>query len=544
MSTAQLSIGSTLLGGKYRIEAILGQGGFGITYMAVHTILGKKVAIKEFFPKEYCDRDESTSHITLGTQSNADFVTRLRNKFIKEAQNISKLNHKNIIQIQDIFEQNNTAYYVMEYIDGASLEDIVAGSGAIAPESAVRYMTAIGEALSHMHASHMIHLDVKPANIMIRTADDCPILIDFGLSKGYGDNGGQTSTTPHGVSHGYSPLEQYNADGVSRFSPQTDIYAFGATLFKLLTGDTPPAATKRLEQPLTFPETMSPSMRQFIDHCMALSKNSRPADMPRALDMLATCDIAATPPLKDTPAHADPTEPTKVLGGKKKAAASRPSKPASGSKKGGPLKYIFIILGIVAAAVIALALAGIFTSTEQPADTPAADTATAAIVPAESEQAITPAEQEETETPALQPAEETKPSDKPEPKKEEKKATVEKTSPQSAAKDETPASASSAQSKQAAVKLAASSVGAGTMDAGLRVTGATVAGSALVFNVNCDQNVYDADDCTPSNAHFRRAINAYMGSSSAAASAAKIAKQNGMSVRFNFNGARNFSIGY
>ena len=152
MSTSQLSINSTLLDGKYRIEAILGQGGFGITYMAVHTILGKRVAIKEFFPKEYCDREESTSHITLGTQSNAELVDKLRKKFIKEAQNISKLNHKNIIQIQDIFEENNTAYYVMEYIEGDSLEDIVNREDAIAPARAIKYMEEIASALSNMHA--------------------------------------------------------------------------------------------------------------------------------------------------------------------------------------------------------------------------------------------------------------------------------------------------------------------------------------------------------------------------------------------------------
>ena len=118
MSTCKLAIGTTLLSGKYRIESILGQGGFGITYLASHTILDRKVAIKEFFPKEYCDRDDQTSHITIGTKNNTEIVDQLRNKFIKEAKNISKLDHPNIIKIQDVFEENNTAYYVMEYIDG------------------------------------------------------------------------------------------------------------------------------------------------------------------------------------------------------------------------------------------------------------------------------------------------------------------------------------------------------------------------------------------------------------------------------------------
>ena len=168
MSTCKLAIGTTLLSGKYRIESILGQGGFGITYLASHTILDRKVAIKEFFPKEYCDRDDQTSHITIGTKNNTEIVDQLRNKFIKEAKNISKLDHPNIIKIQDVFEENNTAYYVMEYIDGESLEEIVSKQGQLSGKTAFRYMEQIASALNYMHTSrHLLHLDVKPANIMV-----------------------------------------------------------------------------------------------------------------------------------------------------------------------------------------------------------------------------------------------------------------------------------------------------------------------------------------------------------------------------------------
>lgn len=124
-----LSIGSTLQNGKYEIVKVLGQGGFGITYLAVHTLLDKKVAIKEFFPKDFCDRDSDTSHITLGTSSSAGLVSKLRVKFVKEAKNIAKLNHPNIVPIQDIFEENNTAYYLMDYIEGESLGDIIKRMG-------------------------------------------------------------------------------------------------------------------------------------------------------------------------------------------------------------------------------------------------------------------------------------------------------------------------------------------------------------------------------------------------------------------------------
>lgn len=153
MAANQLSTDSTLFGGRYRILAVLGQGGFGITYLAEHTLLGKKVAIKEFFPRDYADRDSETSHITLGTTSNAEFVDKLRAKFIKEARNISKLSHPNIVSIQDIFEENNTAYYVMDYIEGTSLEQTIARDGAMSEQKALNYIKAIASALSQVHAA-------------------------------------------------------------------------------------------------------------------------------------------------------------------------------------------------------------------------------------------------------------------------------------------------------------------------------------------------------------------------------------------------------
>ena len=117
----QLKTGSSLQGGKYKIEKVLGQGGFGITYLATQELLERKVCIKEFFFKEYCERDEATSHVSLGTQSNHELVERFMTKFLKEARTISQLEHPHIIRIHDIFKENNTAYYVMEYIEGESV---------------------------------------------------------------------------------------------------------------------------------------------------------------------------------------------------------------------------------------------------------------------------------------------------------------------------------------------------------------------------------------------------------------------------------------
>ena len=234
----QLKVGSFLQGGKYKIEKVLGQGGFGITYLATQELLDRKVCIKEFFFKEYCERDEATSYVSLGTQSNHELVERFMNKFLKEARTISQLEHRNIIRIHDIFKENNTAYYVMDYVEGESLNEMVKRRGALPEKEAVAYVERVADALKYIHERNINHLDIKPSNIMIRQGDYRVILIDFGLSKQYNEYGGQTSTTPVGISHGYAPMEQYKQGGVSTFSPQTDIYALGATLYKLVTGNT------------------------------------------------------------------------------------------------------------------------------------------------------------------------------------------------------------------------------------------------------------------------------------------------------------------
>ena len=237
-----LQQGSTLQGGRYKIERVLGQGGFGITYLAVQSGLERKVAIKEFFMKELCNRDGSTSHVTLGTEGSRETVARFREKFLKEARNIARLNHPHIVRIHDIFEENGTAYYVMEYAEGGSLADLLKRKGCLSEPDATRYILQVAEALAYIHAENMNHLDVKPANILLNGRNEA-ILIDFGLSKQYDAlTGGQTSTTPVGISEGYAPMEQYKQGGVSEFSPETDIYALGATFFKLLTGKTPPSS--------------------------------------------------------------------------------------------------------------------------------------------------------------------------------------------------------------------------------------------------------------------------------------------------------------
>ena len=210
----QLKPHSTLQDGKYEIIRVLGQGGFGITYLAEQTLVDRKVCIKEFFIKEYCERNEATSQVSLGTTSNAEMMRQYMAKFIKEARTIAKLDHPNIVKIFDVFKENNTAYIVMEYLDGRSLGEHIKQYGPLDEGKAVSYIYMVGSALSYAHSQHVMHLDVKPSNIMYDKAKDRPVLIDFGLAKQYTEGGEQTSSTPVGISQGYAPMEQYKAGGV------------------------------------------------------------------------------------------------------------------------------------------------------------------------------------------------------------------------------------------------------------------------------------------------------------------------------------------
>lgn len=280
---------NTLLqGGRYKIIDMLGQGGFGITYLAVQSGLERKVAVKEFFMKELCNRDESTSHVTLGTEGSRETVNRFREKFLKEARNIARLNHPNIVRIIDVFEENGTAYYVMEYAENGSLADKVKREGYLSEFVATRYIKQVAEALDYIHQRKMNHLDVKPANIMLNEKDDA-VLIDFGLSKQYdATTGNQTSATPVGISEGYAPMEQYMQGGVGAFSPETDIYALGATLYKLLTGVTPPNASLINNEGVPMKELKAKGISENIISLIEKSMEGRKIDRIKSTNAFLT----------------------------------------------------------------------------------------------------------------------------------------------------------------------------------------------------------------------------------------------------------------
>ncbi len=303
-STYSLPVGSTLMQGKYRIVAVLGQGGFGITYKGEHTMLGTTVAIKEFFMKGACERDENSTHVTT-SQSNGELASRFRTKFLKEAKTLAALKHPNIIRVFDVFEDNGTAYYVMDYIEGNNLSDIVEGKGRLSEPLALKYIRQVANALDYLHQKKLLHLDVKPANILLDKNTGNAILIDFGVSKQYDQDGQQTSTTPPAISKGYSPVEQYaQGSNVKTFSPATDIYSLAATLYKLVTGNTPPESNLLLnedEQLPPYPSNVSEVTRNAIAECLQTRKK-RPQSISEFLQLLDSEPISNidTPEEEDT----------------------------------------------------------------------------------------------------------------------------------------------------------------------------------------------------------------------------------------------------
>lgn len=266
----ELSKDSTLQDGKYIIEKVLGQGGFGITYLAQVKGKRNKVALKEFFPMGIASRDENTQFVSM----QASQIVKLKKKFLLEADKIRKLNHPNVIKALDVFEENGTAYYVMEYINGEQLSDLIDKKPPTL-EEALLLIIKIARALEHVHSHRMLHLDIKPVNIMVKKTNNEPVLIDFGISKTYDDAGNPNTTLLIASSHGYSPAEQRFGD-LNSFCPATDVFALGATFFKLITHNNPPAfPTPQMAANLAFDPSIPTGIQEIVRKSMQYDKQNR-----------------------------------------------------------------------------------------------------------------------------------------------------------------------------------------------------------------------------------------------------------------------------
>ena len=277
--------------GEYVIIDSLGQGGFGITYLAEQVSLKRKVAIKEFFLRDFCNRDSYT--LRVSSTGSTDVVGRFRDKFIKEAYTIAGLDHPNIVRIIDVFEENDTAYYVMEYHSGCSLGSVVDKQGAMSEEQALRYIRQVASALKYIHSRRMMHLDIKPDNILLNSRGEA-VLIDFGISKVFEDEIDNVkrprTSTIAAYSPGFAPKEQYNPKGVTEFSPATDIYSLGATLFTLLIGECPPPAIELDESDYIITtlkrSNISKQLSAAVIKAMAYTKKDRPQSVDEFLALL------------------------------------------------------------------------------------------------------------------------------------------------------------------------------------------------------------------------------------------------------------------
>ena len=283
-----LPIGAKLQRPKrvYTVEQVLGQGGFGITYKVSANIRIDNVvartsfAVKEFFMKESCERD---SHDSVCYSSPVkDKVEESKKDFLAEAQRLNKisLEHPNLIHVNEVFEANNTVYYVMEYLDGGSLRIYVQQHGPLSEHEALEMMKPIFKAVDFLHQNLMTHLDIKPDNIMLKrdanSGKITPVLIDFGLSKHYDKNGKPTSTLRvSGCSDGYAPMEQYV--GIYSFTPQADVYALAATLFFTLTGKDPVIATELSKDKIvtSLPESVCSKVKEAVVSAMKMRKEER-----------------------------------------------------------------------------------------------------------------------------------------------------------------------------------------------------------------------------------------------------------------------------
>ena len=278
--------GTVLHAGTYRIIKFLSKGGFGCTYLAEHLLLEERVAVKELFVSEWCNRDDSGT-ISVAVTSKVRMVERLHRKFIDEAKAQRRMNHPGVIKVSDVFEENGTAYYVMDYIDGESLKDRMHRLDHGMPETeALGYIHQVCDALAYVHSTGRLHLDIKPGNIMI-DRDGRAILIDFGVSKQYEAESGENHSTLLGVTPGYSSPEQKSGE-MKHFSPASDIYSLGATLFNLLTGKVVPTTHLRISgEPLPpLPADITPATREAIEASLQLEKTRRPQSIAAFLEIL------------------------------------------------------------------------------------------------------------------------------------------------------------------------------------------------------------------------------------------------------------------
>lgn len=265
-----LTTGTSLQNGKYIVNTTLGQGGFGITYRATHAYLGQPVVIKT---------------LNYNWRYHTEFK-KFGQEFIAEARRVTKCQHPNIVKVLDFFEENNLPFIVMEYIPGVTLDEMIYQHGPLSEGIAINYIHQIGSALTVVHENGLLHRDVKPHNIVRRSGSETVILIDFGIAREF--TPGVTQTHTGLMSEGYAPIEQYLPQ--AKRTPATDVYALAATLYSLVTGKAPIAASLRDRIPLPKPRQLQPYLSHALEKAilqgLEMEAEKRPQSVEKWLEIL------------------------------------------------------------------------------------------------------------------------------------------------------------------------------------------------------------------------------------------------------------------
>ncbi|OAV68652.1 Serine/threonine-protein kinase PrkC [Bacteroidales bacterium Barb6XT] len=305
-----------LQNGKYRLTCVVGQGGFGITYKGVWLTevrgsLGKvktevPIAVKEYFFKDYCYRDTVSHAVKVHSETGKNLFHKFKEKLIKEAKILSEVHHPHIVNVLEVFEENNTAYIAMEYISGSSLKMKMEREGILPEGKVLKYIRQTGEALQFVHEKNIIHLDIKPSNILIDNSDNA-YLIDFGVSKRFGDEQEETSTTMLALSRGFASIEQYDSEGTQNFSPYPDIYSLGATMYNLLTGRIPTESILRATRSLPSPSSLNPAVTPETEEAILKAMQIDPSERFESVrDMLTALPLPPKEEETTAPLQASP----------------------------------------------------------------------------------------------------------------------------------------------------------------------------------------------------------------------------------------------
>ena len=325
----------TILEGKYLVGEMLGQGGFGITYIGFDLLLEQKVAIKEYYPMStgMVSREGHSTVVWSSAMMGKTGTQKGFDSFLREARKMAKLGGiPGVVGVKSVFIQNETAYIVMDFIEGETLLKKLQKNGPMDFDSCVKLMTPIMQALSEVHEHGIIHRDISPDNIMVRP-DGKLILLDLGAAKDLDiqGNDGSVQSSQMVAKHGFSPIEQYSKSG--KVGPWTDIYAMAATIYYCCTGILPPPATDRtIDDTLACQPRLTQAQFDILADCMHMRPQDRPQSMDTLLQMLThpQGEVKAEPP-KVIP-EVEPPKPVET-----KAAPPKPMETEPVAQKTQPI---------------------------------------------------------------------------------------------------------------------------------------------------------------------------------------------------------------